>query len=116
MHPNEQALRESYAAFNAGDLPAAGAYLSDDTEWPDQLEGGLLHGREAIQAYWERLGKITQHHYEVVNAIVDDQGTVVTNLLRTVRALDGRVLSHGLIRHAYTFRADGKVARMEMLF
>ncbi len=114
MHPNERALRDSYAAFNSGDLELAAGILANDVEWPDQLEGTMLVGRDATIAYWKRLLGLQRHEYEVVHCQPDQHGDLVISLLRKVYALNGQLISNGLIRHVYRFRC-GKVVRMQVV-
>lgn len=48
----EDLLRNFYAAFNERDLTTLLNLLAPDVEWPDQLEGGTLHGVEEVEEYW----------------------------------------------------------------
>ncbi len=114
MHPDERALRNSYAAFNAGDLERAAEIMANDVEWPDQLEGITLHGKAEALEYLKRLATVQRHHYEVVHCHWNDQGDMVASLLRTVSSPGGEVISNGLIRHVYRFQC-GKVVRMQIL-
>jgi ketosteroid isomerase-like protein len=79
-------IERAYAGFNARDLDAVLALLSEDVDWPNLLDGCRAVGREAVRAYWER---------------------------QVVRDLDGRELSSGRVRHVYAF-ADGLVRRMDV--
>src|SRR5258705_6728346 len=40
-------LRELYASFNARDIDAVLARLAPDVDWPNGMEGGRVHGRDA---------------------------------------------------------------------
>lgn len=114
MHRFEQIIRDSYAAFNAGDLDKAARLLSDRVEWPNQLDGGMLHGNREVVRYWKRLDRMQPHEYEVKHCAVEKADTVVVTLIRSVKSPDGTVLSKGLVRHRYTFR-EGTVVRMEII-
>ncbi|MCO6481410.1 MAG: nuclear transport factor 2 family protein [Flavobacteriales bacterium] len=113
MHRFEQIIRDSYAAFNAGDLDKASALIGERVEWPNQLDGGMLTSRSDVVRYWKRLGRMQPHEYEVKHCAPGKADVVVT-LIRTVRSPDGTVLSKGLVRHRYTFR-EGAVVRMEII-
>ena len=89
---NEQRLRELYAAFNARDIDAVLAAMSDDVDWPNGWEGGRVHGRDAVRSYWSR-------QWAELDARVEP-------MTISIRA-DGRVV------HVYELR-DGLVARMDI--
>jgi ketosteroid isomerase-like protein len=50
----ERQLESLYAAFNARDIDAVLAAMADDVDWPNAWEGGRLHGKEEVRAYWTR--------------------------------------------------------------
>lgn len=110
----EQIIRDSYAAFNAGDLEKASALIAENVEWPNQLDGGMLHGRNEVVRYWQRLGRTQPHEYEVMHCDTEAENTVVVTLIRTVKSPDNTPLSRGLLRHRYTFHG-GMVIRMELV-
>jgi ketosteroid isomerase-like protein len=45
-------LLQAYAAYNAQDVEALLARISDDVDWPDGA--GRRHGKEQVRAYWTR--------------------------------------------------------------
>ncbi|MEN9520270.1 MAG: hypothetical protein RLZZ381_2858 [Cyanobacteriota bacterium] len=45
-------LRTAYAAFNARDIDAAIAFMSEDVAWPRAFKGGFVRGHEEVRAYW----------------------------------------------------------------
>ncbi len=50
----DQILSGVYDAFNRRDIDAALARMHPDVDWPNAWEGGRVHGRDAVRAYWER--------------------------------------------------------------
>ena len=52
--PKQELLKGAYAAFNRRDLETALALLYPEVEWANGLEGGTVHGPEAVRAYWTR--------------------------------------------------------------
>ena len=54
MDADEELLRRAYAAFNARDVEAAVALMREDVDWPNGMEGGRVHGRNGVRAYWTR--------------------------------------------------------------
>ena len=47
-------IEQAYAAFNARDIEAALALMTEDVRWPKASEGGTVVGKEEIRAYWTR--------------------------------------------------------------
>jgi nuclear transport factor 2 (NTF2) superfamily protein len=47
----EEAVRITYDAYNARDLPRVLANLAPDVEWDDGA-GNMLRGKEAVAAHW----------------------------------------------------------------
>lgn len=111
---HEALLRKSYAAFNARDVDTALQALAPDVEWPDQLDGGVVHGREAVGAYWHRQWQVFDPYVEPVRFTDSPEGLVV-NVHQVLKGLDGTIISDGVVRHIHTFR-DGRVTRMVIRF
>lgn len=114
MTEKEALLRTSYAAFNARDIAVTLRALGPDVEWPDQLEGVLVHGLEAVADYWQRQWAVMDPHFELKHFEFDGDGHLVVTLLQTVRGMDGIAISKGLVRHVYEFE-QGLVRRMRIL-
>jgi ketosteroid isomerase-like protein len=47
----EDAVRSTYDAYNARDLPRALAHLSADVDWDDGA-GNMLHGKDGVARHW----------------------------------------------------------------
>jgi len=46
-------LERAYELFNAGEVEALLAMMTDDVEWPDVANGLVLRDKRAIRSYWE---------------------------------------------------------------
>lgn len=46
-----QLLRAAYVAFNARDIGAALALMTDEVTWPKAFKGGLVRGPDEIREY-----------------------------------------------------------------
>ncbi len=115
MHPYERLLRDTYAAFNARNLPATQKALGPNVEWPDAMEGGSLHGPEAVGEYWKRRWDLFDPHFDLRHFEIDAAGRVVITLVQTLRGANGVTISKGLIRHVHEFE-NGLVRRMTVLY
>jgi ketosteroid isomerase-like protein len=62
---NIKTVRQLYASFQRGDIPAILARLADDVEWHEPPSGpppfgGLHRGREAVARFFQRLGELAE--------------------------------------------------------
>jgi hypothetical protein len=86
--------------------------MHDDVDWPNGMEGGREHGREAVRTYWTRQFGLIDSHVEP-EAFAPVDGRIEVRVHQVVRGLDGAVLSDSFVQHAYTLR-DGLVERMDI--
>jgi hypothetical protein len=94
--------------------------LADDVVWANGMDGGHVHGREAIRAYWTRQWSMVSPHVEPVGFHRTAGDTIVAEVQQTIRDLEGKSLqgpTHGLkdkmVGHVFRLR-DGKVARFDI--
>jgi hypothetical protein len=109
----EHRLRALYDAFNARDVDAVVAAMTEDVDWPNAWEGGRVRGRDAVRDYWARQWAVIDPAVVPVGFAARPDGTVAVTVERVVRDLDGAVVARGSVVHAYAFR-DGLVARMDV--
>jgi hypothetical protein len=84
------------------------------------MDGGHVHGPEAVRAYWTRQWAIISPHVEPVRFTEAADSSVVVEVRQSVRDLEGRPLqdqAHGLkdktVIHVF-FLQDGKVTRFDI--
>ncbi|TCU21131.1 nuclear transport factor 2 family protein [Rhizobium laguerreae] len=113
-------IKRIYASFNARDIDAVLAVLSDNVAWANGMDGGHLHGRQAVRDYWTRQWAVISPHVEPVAFKETEDGAVAVEVIQSVFDLDCRPLegqSHGLkdktVRHI--FRMEGeKIVRFDI--
>jgi hypothetical protein len=110
----EQRLTATYAAFNARDIDQVLAQMTDDVDWPNAWEGGRVVGHDAVRAYWTRQWAEIDPEVQPQSLRELPDGRIAVTVHQIVRALDGSVLSDGIVLHRYTFRGE-QVARMDVL-
>lgn len=110
---DEARLRGMYDAFNARDIDAVLAAMTDDVDWPNGWEGGRLRGREAVREYWTRQWAAIDPSVEAVGVATRPDGTVAVDVDQLVRDLDGAVLAQDRVVHVYALR-EGRIARMDI--
>jgi len=120
MDDDIEVLDRIYARFNARDIEGVLTALTDDVAWANGMDGGHVHGREAVRAYWTRQWSMLSPHVEPVGSHRTADGTIIAEVRQTVRDLEGKPLqgqTHGLkdktVRHVFRFR-NGKVARFDI--
>jgi ketosteroid isomerase-like protein len=120
MDDDVKILEGLYVRFNARDIDGVLAALTDDVAWANGMDGGHVHGREAVRAYWTRQWSMVSPQVEPVGFSRAADGAVVAEVRQSVFDLEGRPLegqTHGLtdktVKHLFRFR-DGKIARFDI--
>jgi hypothetical protein len=110
---SETRLRELYDAFNAREINAVLAAMTDDVDWPNAWEGGRLHGRDAVRAYWTRQWAEIDPRVTPASITPRPDGRFAVAVHQMVLDLDGGFISEGQVLHVYDLRGD-LVARMDV--
>ena len=112
LQGNDQQLRSLYDAFNARDIDAVLGAMTDDVDWPNAWEGGRLHGKEAVRAYWLRQWNEIDPH-EPLSITTRPDGRVAVDVHQVVRARAGDLLGEHRVFHVYAIR-NGLVNHMDV--
>lgn len=113
-------IKRIYASFNARDIDAVLAVLSDDVAWANGMDGGHINGREAVRDYWTGQWAVISPHVEPVAFEKTEDDAVVVEVVQSVFDLDGRPLegqNHRLKDKTVThiFRIEGdKIVRFDI--
>ena len=78
--PEIELLRAAYAAFNARTTDAALATMTDDVALPNGMEGGYIHGHQAVRAYWTRQWSVIHPHDEPISFHREDSGRILVDV------------------------------------
>jgi ketosteroid isomerase-like protein len=113
MRAKPELLADIYAAFNRRDTDAVLAWMHLDVDWPNGMEGGRVHGRDAVRAYWTRQWALIDPRVEPVSMEEDESGTVLVDVHQVVRDKAGSILKDQRVHHLYSFR-DGLIERMDI--
>jgi hypothetical protein len=108
----ERLLRRLYEAFNARDIDRVIAAMHPEVDWPNAMEGGRVHGVEAVREYWRRQFDVIDPRLEI-EAVETFEGGATVAVRQIVRDLDENLVDDSRRRHVYTLE-DGLVARMEI--
>ncbi len=120
MDGDVEILKHIYDRFNARDIDGVLAALADDVAWANGMDGGYVHGHEAIRAYWTRQWALVSPHVDPVSFRKAADDTIVAQVRQSVHDLEGKPLqeqTHGLrdktVGHVFRLR-DGKVTRFDI--
>jgi ketosteroid isomerase-like protein len=113
MNERERELSRLYAAFNARDIDTVLSALHPDVEWPNGWEGGWLHGRDAVRAYWLRQWSEIDPSVEPIAFSHPAPDRVAVSVHQVVRDRTGATVFDGTVIHTYAF-AGRLVQRMEI--
>jgi ketosteroid isomerase-like protein len=120
MDDDVKMLERIYDRFNARDIDGVLSALTDDVAWANGMDGGHIHGREAVREYWRRQWSMVSPRVEPVGFRRTAYGAIVAEVRQSVHDLEGQPLegqTHGLkdktVGHVFRLR-DGKVARFDI--
>src|SRR6476620_4813336 len=117
MDDDVEILKRIYDRFNSRHIDGVLAVL---VAWANGMDGGHVHGREAVREYWPRQWTMVSPHVEPVGFHRAADDTIIAEVQQSVRDLEGKPLqdqTHGLkdktVEHVFRFR-DGKVTRFDI--
>jgi ketosteroid isomerase-like protein len=120
MEDDVKLLERIYDRFNARDIDGVLAALADDVVWANGMDGGHVHGREAVRESWTRQWAMVSPHVEPVGFHRTEDGAIIAEVRQSIRDLEGKKLegqTHGLkdktVGHIFRLR-EGKVARFDI--
>jgi hypothetical protein len=120
MDADVETLKRLYDCFNARNMDGVVVGLTDDVAWANGMDGGHVHGLEAVREYWTRQWTIVSPTVEPLGFHRMADGGIIAEVRQTIRDLEGKPLqgqTHGLtdrtVGHVFHFR-EGKVARFDI--
>jgi hypothetical protein len=106
-------LTKIYTAFNQRDIDTVLIHMAPDVDWPNGMEGGRVHGREAVREYWTRQWSQINPRVEPEGFHADPTGATVVDVHQLIRDLSGSVLFDRMVQHVYLIH-DGLIQSMEI--
>lgn len=106
-------LRAAYGDFNARRLEAVLERMTADVAWANGMEGGHVHGVDAVREYWQRQFKVLSPHVEPMSITREPDGRFQVRVHQTVHDLAGKLLIDTEVLHFYTIKG-GFIARMDI--
>ena len=102
-----------YERFNARDVDAVLASLTDDVEWPNGWEGGYVHGHDQVRDYWTRQWAQIDSRVRPIAVATQEDGRINVLVEQVVMDLHGQPIDERNVHHVYRLR-DGRIAHMEI--
>jgi ketosteroid isomerase-like protein len=101
MVNNDALVRQLYESFNRRDIPAVLTLLAENVDWANGMDGGHVHGREAVRAYWTKQWAAIAPRVDPTHVTQRDDGATAVEVHQVVRDLEGKVLLDETVRHVF---------------
>ena len=113
MTDEREILRSAYRDFNARNIDAVISRMHAEVEWANGMEGGHVHGKEEVRAYWTRQFTTLNPYVEPVQIEPGKDGSWVVRVHQVVHDQKGNLLLDTTVYHTYQFR-EGLIAQMDI--
>ncbi|MBW4528988.1 MAG: nuclear transport factor 2 family protein [Phormidium tanganyikae FI6-MK23] len=113
MQTQQNLLRKAYAAFNDRHIDAVLAVMHPDVAWANGMEGGHVHGHEAVRDYWTRQWQLIDPQVELQGFQRDGHNCIIVDVHQVVRDLEGKLILDQRVQHIYTIE-NGLIQRMDI--
>jgi ketosteroid isomerase-like protein len=99
-------VRRLYDRFNARDIDGVLSALDEHVAWANGMDGGHVHGREAVRGYWTRQWSVIDPHVDPVHVGEPTDGSTLVEVHQVVKDLEGKVLLDETIAHRFQIEGD----------
>ncbi len=113
MSANTEFLQNLYDAFNKREIETIIAAMHPNVKWANGLEGGFVHGRDAVREYWTNQFKAIQPELETLKFETDKNNRSVVTVHQIIKDLDGNVLADAEVRQTFSIE-DGLISLYEI--
>ncbi len=119
MDKDVEVLKRMYDQFNKRDIDGVLAALADNVAWANGMEGGYVHGHEAVREYWTRQWAMVSPHVDPVRFTPSADGSIIVEVQQSIYNLQGdrldqmQGLQNKTVEHVFHFQ-DGKVVRFDI--
>jgi hypothetical protein len=76
--------------------------MTSDVTLPNGMEGGSVHGHQAIRAYWTRQWSVIHPYDRPISFHREDSGRILVEVHQIVRDLAGTVIADRHLGHRCT--------------
>ncbi len=106
-------VRAAYERFNEGDIGGVLDLMDPDIEMPDVTTGTTLHGRESVQASWQRQFELAEHSI-TASEVTEVGDAVIVAAYHQIYDTGGGPMGSGVAAvHRLTF-SGGLITKFEL--
>jgi len=113
MSSNQQFLQNLYDAFNKREIETIISLMTPNVKWANGLEGGFVHGRDAVREYWTNQFKDIQPELETLKFETDEKNREVVTVHQVIKDLQGNMLADMTVQQIFTIE-DGLISLYEI--
>jgi nuclear transport factor 2 (NTF2) superfamily protein len=113
MQDEVEFLKHIYDRFNARDMEAVLAAMHENVMWANGMEGGHVHGRNAVRSYWTRQWAMVDPRVEPVGFSKGREGEMIVEVHQVVHDLNGNLLLDHTVGHIFRLE-DGLIRRFDI--
>ena len=113
MPTDMELLEQVYQHFNARQIDAVLAALHPEVTWANGMEGGHVHGRDAVRSYWTRQWAAIDPRVEPIGFSTGAGGELIVEVHQTVRDLQGAMLADRMVGHIFRIE-NGLITRFDI--
>ncbi len=105
MADHNALVQRLYRGFNERNIPSVLALLHDEVDWANGMDGGHVHGREAIRDYWTKQWAAIKPRVDPLRITRRSDDVTAVEVHQVVHDLAGKLLLDEKVRHV--FRIEG---------
>jgi limonene-1,2-epoxide hydrolase len=76
--------------------------MSPDVTWANGVEGGFVHGRDAVREYWTKQYQVIQVQLETLKFETDEHDRNIVTVHQIVKDLQGNLLVDMTVQQIFT--------------
>ena len=101
-----------YDNFNARNIDAVIANMTEDVQWANGMEGGYVYGHEGVKQYWTRQFKLVSSKV-IPLEIKKENDSVHIKIHQVVHDLNNKLLADQIVTHIFYLK-EGKISRFDI--
>jgi len=106
-------LQTIYDAFNRREVEIVLGLMTENVKWANGMEGGFVHGRDNVRAYWRRQFETISPQLEILKHETGADGRAVVTVHQIVKDLNGNLLDEKTVKHIFAFE-NGLIKTFEI--
>lgn len=107
MDKETDLITQLYEDFNARKTDSILAKLTEDVRWANGMDGGYVHGHNALQEYWKRQWASLNPQIKAVGFSKTEDGSILVEALFTGQPMEGQAQGFKDIPVGHVFHLKG---------